>query len=283
MRRSTAGPLQLLGDLELAPGQLGLLWLGQSGFAVRIGGVTALLDPFLSDHPDRRFPPPFGPGEAAGVDLIACTHEHWDHLDAESLPALCAASPDARVGVPQALVELVIGLRIPAQRVIGMQPGRPLERIGLTIHAIPARHGRNPADAYGFGCEESSGLYRYLGYVIQGGGVRLYHAGDTIGYEGLSGRLRELGVDVALLPINGRDRAREALGIVGNLDAEEAAALAVEAGADVVVPMHHDMFAANPGHPDRLVAAVERMNAALGVVVPARNLPFVYTKPPGRP
>ncbi len=277
--RSMANPLQLLAGLEISDRQVGLLWLGQSGFALRVGRATVLVDAFLSPHPDRRFPSVLEPSEAEGIDVIACTHEHWDHLDAESLPPVCAASPSARVVVPEPIVDLTVRAGVPARRVAGIQPDTPVEIAGVTIHAIPARHGVHQADAYTFGTESSGGLYRYLGYVFEGGGVCIYHAGDTIGYDDLADRLRQRNVDVCLLPINGRDADREALDIVGNLDSAEAADLADEVGADLVMPMHYDMFAANPGFPEQFVAAVQGRGGRAHVVVPARGRPLVYTKP----
>ena len=279
--RSVANPLQFLAGLDISERQVGLLWLGQSGFALRVGRATVLVDPFLSPHPDRRFPSVLEPAEAEGIDVIACTHEHWDHLDAESLALVCAASPSARVVVPEPIVDLTVRAGVPARRVAGIQPDTPVEIAGLTIHAIPARHGVHQADAYTFGTESSGGLYRYLGYVFEGGGVCIYHAGDTIGYGDLADRLRRRNVDLCLLPINGRDADREALDIVGNLDSAEAADLAEEVGADLVMPMHYDMFAANPGFPEQFVAAVQGRGGRAHVVVPARGRPFVYTKPRG--
>jgi L-ascorbate metabolism protein UlaG (beta-lactamase superfamily) len=280
--RSAASPLEQLAQSEVAEEQVGLMWLGQSGFALRMGGATVLVDPFLSAHPDRRFPPLLQPAEAQGVDVIACTHEHWDHLDPDSLPALCAASPRSRVVVPAPIVGMVTRLGIAPERVLGMQPDRSVSVANITIHAIPACHGVHPEDAYTFGREFSDGLYRYLGYVFEGGGASVYHAGDTIRYEDLGPRLRERKVDLCLVPINGRDPNREARDIVGNLDGVEAAELAIEAGADVVVPMHYDMFAANLGYPEQLVAALQRLGSSLSVVVPARGHPFVYTRPQKR-
>ncbi len=52
--------------------------------------------------------------------------------------------------------------------------------------------------------------------------MRVYHAGDTIAYDDMVERLRALRVDVALLPINGRDHFREAQDVVGNLTPREA-------------------------------------------------------------
>jgi L-ascorbate metabolism protein UlaG (beta-lactamase superfamily) len=122
------------------------------------------------------------------------------------------------------------------------------------------------ADAYTFGHEISGGLYRYLGYVIELAGVRVYHAGDTIAYEGMSQRLRDLHVDLALLPINGRSAEREARGLVGNLGPAEAADVAAEAGIPVMVPMHHDTIDGNTGSVAELRAYVATRQWRLAVI-----------------
>jgi L-ascorbate metabolism protein UlaG (beta-lactamase superfamily) len=238
-----------------------------------------LVDPFLADHPDRLVPPPVRPEQVIGVDAVAVTHDHLDHLDEESLPRLAKASPEALFVVPEPVGGRVATLGIPRERVAGAQPDRPLELDRLTIHPVPAAHGDEPEDAYGFGLERSNGLYRYLGYVFDLDGVRVYHAGDTIPYAGMEERLRDLRVDVALLPINGRDPDREAQGIVGNLDEAEAAELAAAIGADLLVPMHYDMFAANPGSPGRLVELATKHHPGLQVLVASHARAFVYTRP----
>jgi L-ascorbate 6-phosphate lactonase len=81
---------------------------------------------------------------------------------------------------------------------------------------------------------------------------------------------------VVLLPINGRDAERESQGIAGNLDEREAAELAAAAGAELLVPMHYDMFAANPGSPAKLVEIVGRDHPSLAVLVVSRDRPFVF-------
>jgi L-ascorbate 6-phosphate lactonase len=265
----------------LAPsrGQVALWWLGQSGFGLRGNAANVLVDPFIADHPDRLFPPPFRPDQVGGLDAVAVTHDHLDHLDEESLPGLADASPRARFVVPEPLVDRVAGLGIPPERVDGIQPDRPLELNGLTIHAVPASHGDDLKDGYGFGLERSGGLYRFLGYVFDLGRVRVYHSGDTIPYDGMEERLSELRIDVALLPINGRDAQREEQGIVGNLDEEEAVNLAAAIGADLLVPMHYDMFAANPGSPERVVELARKRHPELQVLIASRARRFVYTNP----
>jgi hypothetical protein len=115
--------LQRLGVLPLGAGQIGLCWLGQASYALRTPEGTVLIDPFLSPHPDRLFPPPFLAEDAHGVDLVLCTHDHIDHLDRDALPAVAAASPDARFVVPTPIVDVVTGLGIDESRTLGMQPG----------------------------------------------------------------------------------------------------------------------------------------------------------------
>src|SRR5438874_11459228 len=115
--------MQRFARLDAGPGQVALWWLGQAGFLYRGGGVTALLDPFLAPHEGRRFESMLAPADAAGVDVILCSHEHIDHFDAVSVPALVAASPKAQIVVPKPIVSMVTDLGIDPGRVIGTQPG----------------------------------------------------------------------------------------------------------------------------------------------------------------
>ena len=274
----TDGTLERLRAVRLEPGEVAASWLGQASFAIATAsGATILLDPFLSAYPRRLHPSPLPPEAATGVDLVLCSHEHVDHLDPDSVPGIAAASPAAVFVVPEPIVDMVTEAGVDAARVVGMQPGGIEEIAGLTVRAVPACHGVTMDDAYGFGEELSDGMVRFLGFVVDVVGVRLYHAGDTIHYAGMEATLAEHDVDAALVPINGRDAEREARGIVGNLNHREAAWLASEMGAGLLVPMHHDMFAGNLGSTGALVdlAAVEFPDVP--IMVPARDRPFVVT------
>lgn len=256
-----------------------LTWLGQAGFIMRGGGVTVLVDACLSDHDGRTYPPPVDPATLTGVDLVLCTHEHIDHFDAATVAAVAAASPGAPVVVPAPIVDQATAAGVPADRVVGAVAGKALTGLAVPVHPVPARHGKDVSDAYTFGEQLSGGQVRYLGYVLEIGGARIYHAGDTLWYDGQEQTLRDLGVHVMLLPINGRDPVREADNLVGNLGPREAALLAAKAGADLLVPMHWDLFAHNLGFPDQLVAAVTRLDLDVPVFVPRRMRPFRYTAP----
>ena len=63
-------------------------------------------------------------------------------------------------------------------------------------------------------------------------------------------------VDLALLPINGDVPERR---VAGNLDGREAATLAKEIGARLVIPCHYDMFKFNTASPDLFVATAREL------------------------
>jgi L-ascorbate 6-phosphate lactonase len=249
-------------------------WLGQAGFLMRGGGATVLVDAFLSNVGDRRVPPPLDPETLSDVDLVLCTHEHWDHLDGPAVAAIARASPQVQIVVPAPVTDQAVAAGVPAHRVFGALAHEPLAGLAVRVTPVPACHGVDVADAYNFGTDLSAGLVRYLGYVLEFPGVRVYHAGDTLWWPGQEDVLRDLGVDVALLPINGRDPAREAENIVGNMDHREAALLAAAAGVELLVPMHWDMFAGNRGFPDQLVATIERLHLDVPTLVPCVMRPF---------
>jgi L-ascorbate 6-phosphate lactonase len=85
--------------------------LGQTGLRIYLGGLTVLVDPYLSnsvqelDSPDlvRQVPIPYKPNELTEVDWVLITHEHMDHCDPHTLPILAEASPKARFMGPLAV------------------------------------------------------------------------------------------------------------------------------------------------------------------------------------
>jgi L-ascorbate metabolism protein UlaG (beta-lactamase superfamily) len=70
-------------------------------------------------------------------------------------------------------------------------------------------------------------------------------------------RLKPFRVDLALLPINGRAPERR---VAGNLDGREAAGLAKEIGARMVIPCHYEMFEFNTASPDEFAAESRRLH-----------------------
>lgn len=257
-------------------GSLGIGWLGQAGFALRGSATTLLIDPYLVESPERVVPPADRPEPFGFVDAVLATHEHIDHLDLPTWPALAAAG-ETRFVAPVPIVDQVLAAGISADRVTGAVVDQEIRIGDAVITPVPARHGVHVADAYTFGHELSGGLHRYLGYVVELNGVRIYHAGDSIIYDGMAERLRRMGVDIAMLPINGRDHYREQQDLVGNLSYREAADLAAEIGVEIVIPMHYEMFAGNLERPGTFVDYLRAAHPDVTAVVPGRYGQLILT------
>jgi L-ascorbate 6-phosphate lactonase len=245
-----------------------LTWLGQAGFLVETEGLRILIDPFLSAHEARLFPPPPAEPLTEGIDWLLVTHEHLDHLDVDLLPILARRSPDITVVLPTPIVEQATRLH-PGLRTVGVQPGDVVDLAPtVALHVLPAWHGVEMADAYSQGRGED-GRVRFVGYLVQAPGIGLYHAGDTLVTDELRAALAGHAIDVALLPVNGRDYYREGLGLIGNMDAREAVHLAQEIGVRLLVPMHWDLFNGNTVRPGDAVDAAAG-DSGLHVLVPSR-------------
>jgi L-ascorbate metabolism protein UlaG (beta-lactamase superfamily) len=244
-------------------------WLGQASFhfeAGGAGGIRILVEPFFAEYEARLYPPLSVDEFGAGVDWLLVTHEHIDHLDPFSLREVAARSPGLTVVAPASLEAMVreaadVGF-------VGVDRGDRLELDGAgAVTVVPAIHGRTVADGY-------PDDPVFVGYVLELEGTTLYHAGDTIVTDALRDALAPHGVDVALLPVNGRTYYREREGLVGNMGARDAVALATEIGASILVPYHWDLFRGNTEWPGRVVDAAVEAGAPLHVVTLRRGVPW---------
>jgi L-ascorbate 6-phosphate lactonase len=250
-------------------GGVSLTWLGQAGFLLELSGLRILIDPFLSDHPDRLYPP--AATVPPRIDYVLVTHEHGDHFDPESIRAIAALSPDMSLVVPNAITQAAAALDA-GKRVVPVAVGDVLDlHAGVGVAVVPAWHAEHPADGYSDG-RTPEGLDRFVGYVLTSQDFAVYHSGDTLTTDGLLRALVGTPVDLALLPINGRDAEREAAGIAGNMDAAEAVALAEAIGAETLIPTHWDLVTGNTADPQDAVTEATR-RSRLHVLVLARLRP----------
>jgi L-ascorbate metabolism protein UlaG (beta-lactamase superfamily) len=259
-----------LGDVaaaRAAPGSLHLWWLGQSGFLVQWQGRHLLLDPYLSDSLTDKYAATdkphvrmtervIEPERLGFIDAVASTHNHTDHFDPDTLRPLLAANPNLTLIVPEAN-RTITGERmnLSAKRFLGIDEAQTLSAAGFEITAIPAAHETVERDEWG--------SLRFVGYVVRCGRWTIYHAGDTVLYDGMAERMSAWRIDVALLPINGCDPARR---VAGNLSGREAAELAHQIGARVAIPCHYEMFEFNTASPDEFTAECRRLGQEFRVL-----------------
>ncbi|HJR79649.1 MAG TPA: MBL fold metallo-hydrolase [Anaerolineales bacterium] len=243
------------------PDQLHLWWLGQSGFLIQWLGYHLFLDPYLSDSLTKKYANTnkphvrmtervIAPEQLDFVDVVTSSHNHTDHLDGETLIPLLQANPNLTVIVSRSNVSFAAErLQVSPERLTPIRTDGEAIRIGpFTFHAIPSAHEMLEQDEHGD--------HRYIGLILQAGGWTIYHSGDCVPYEGLVDRLRHWNIDLALLPINGRDPAR---GVAGNFSAEEAAQLGKQINAGLVIPCHYEMFEFNTVSPEEFVKSAEQI------------------------
>jgi L-ascorbate 6-phosphate lactonase len=269
---------QLIADIDacvVGAGELGLWWLGQHSFVVKAGQTVVYIDPFLSVYHGRQVPPLLQPEEIGNARLICGTHDHVDHIDRAVWPALAAASPGVTFVLPDMVRDSVAAEQgIAAERLAGLDDGKTIEVGGVRITGVPAAHEFLDQDPL-------TGRYPYLGYVVEAGGCVLYHSGDCCIYEGLQARLRRWQIDVACLPINGRDAVRLASGCIGNMTYQEATDLAGSVRPALTIPAHYEMFANNSQDPQAFLDYMAVKYPGLRTQKLQHGTRFVYRKSGG--
>ncbi|MED5015822.1 MBL fold metallo-hydrolase [Paenibacillus chibensis] len=267
--------IQDIDETNVPYGMVALWCLGQASFIVKGGSTTIYIDPFTiedalveSRHGLRRaYPSAVRPEDITNADYCLITHDHVDHLDPDTIQAMAAQARETLFFAPACCREMMLGRGVSPDRLHIADTGKEYSGQAI-IKPIAAAHEELSIDQDGF--------HEYVGYIIRLNGVTLYHAGDTLIYEGLQARLREEEVDLGLLPINGRDFYRGERGIVGNMNYREAAELANGAGFKMTVPMHYDLFAGNAERPGYFVDYVYDHFPSLPIHVMARGERFIY-------
>jgi L-ascorbate metabolism protein UlaG (beta-lactamase superfamily) len=230
-------------------------WLGQSGFLLQWHGKHLLFDPYLSDSLTVKYANTqkphvrmtervIAPQKLTFIDVVTSSHNHTDHLDADTLRPLLAANPKLKLVIPSANYAIVADrLQIDPSFPIGFRAGERRHIAGMAITAVPAAHDHlDPA---------------FLGYVVRLHPWTIYHSGDTVRYEGMSELLLAHKIDLAFLPING---------MLGNMDGPTAAQLAKDADVKLAIPCHFDMFEFNTAAPDAFVAECRRIGQPFRVL-----------------
>ncbi len=238
-----------------------LWWLGQSGYLLQWKRKRVLIDPYLSDSLTKKYAATekphtrmselvVKPGLLKNIIVVTSSHNHTDHLDAETLMPVLKNNPDIKFIIPEANRDFVAD-RVQCEKYfpLGLNDGRSVTIDGFTFHGMPARHNEIERD--------ESGNCKYMGYVIEFGGHTMYHSGDTLWFDGMVDLLRPFNMDIAILPINGNKPERK---VAGNLNCKEAALLGKEIGAKYVVPCHYDLFTFNTADVNEFIMEAEKIH-----------------------
>ncbi len=228
---------------ELPEKKFHIYFLGQSGYVVKTANAIVYFDPYLTNYIEhsaglndatmrRTFPPPINPENISKVDAIFCTHAHVDHMDPWTLE---------RINVPFKFYASIGAYEknqfaFPEERIVFLEPLNEYKIEDIKLQPIPAAH---------YELVDDQGRPDALSFIININEKSLLFWGDGVIYDGLVDKLQKYDFEFAFIPINGRDKEREAKGIIGNINAVEVAKLCSKLNIDVLIPNHVDMFKNN--------------------------------------
>ncbi|WP_280269856.1 MBL fold metallo-hydrolase [Nocardia wallacei] len=272
-------------DIPPEAGELAVTWLGHASALLEIDGYRVLTDPVWSERvspsptigPARLHPTPLPLDQLPPVDAIVISHDHYDHLDRDTVRTL-TATQDAPFVVPIGIGAHLRKWRVPERRIIELDwgtsvslPDRGDGRTGdLVITCAEARHFS------GRGLVRNTTLW--ASWAIAGPARRVYFGGDT----GYTKAFAEIGAtlgpfDLTLLPIGAYDVHWPDV----HMNPEEA----VRAHADVcvgdprrglLIPIHWATFnLAFHGWSEpvqRLVAAAQAAGTPVAVPLPGQRI-----------
>jgi L-ascorbate metabolism protein UlaG (beta-lactamase superfamily) len=244
-----------------------LWWLGQSGFLLQWNGKRVLIDPYLSDSLTKKYAATdkphtrmselvARPESLRNLSVVTSSHNHTDHLDAETLVPILENNPGIQFIIPEANRSFIADrVKCKKEFPVGLNDKQSITIDGFTFRGVPAKHNEIERD--------EKGNCKYMGYVIEFGNYKIYHSGDTLWFDEMIDLLKPFKLDAAMLPINGNDPARK---VAGNLNCEEAAKLGKALGVKQVIPCHYDMFSFNTADVNEFVKEAEKINQPYNVL-----------------
>lgn len=249
--------------------------LGQSGVKLSFPLGTLYIDPYLSNSVQeleaqdlkRQVEVPVTPENVTDADWVLITHEHIDHCDPHTLPKLAEASPQARFMGPAAVIEILKSWGIVETRLYLAEENWQKLSNGLEVMAVPAAHITVERDA--------ENRLRFLGFLLNYMGNKIYIAGDTVVCDEVINALSaQLPIYTAFLPVNEHNYFKNRRGIIGNMSAREAFQLADELKIKQVVALHWDMFSINSVSPAEIRLIHETMQSKFDLLINPNQLRF---------
>lgn len=161
---------------------LRVTWLGHSTMLLEIDGARVLIDPVWSRRaspfsfagPERWYEPPLPLDELPKIDAVVISHDHYDHLDYETVIAMKSLEGMKWV-VPLGVGAHLEHWGVAPEAIIELDWWDETEAGGVTLTATPARHfsGRRSIP------NPSGGPTLWAGWSFAGAKHRVYYSGDT--------------------------------------------------------------------------------------------------------
>ncbi|MBV9088462.1 MAG: MBL fold metallo-hydrolase [Mycobacteriaceae bacterium] len=258
-----------------APDPLAVSWYGHSTTLLEIDGYRVLTDPVWSRRcspshtvgPERMHPVPTPLESLPAIDAVVISHDHYDHLDIDTVLALARTQRSPFV-VPLGVGAHLRSWGIPPERIVELDWGQSAAVGDLTLVCTPARHFS--------GRFLTRNTTLWASWVLAGPANRAYFGGDT----GYTKSFADIGsahgpFDLTLLPIGAYNSAWPDI----HMNPEEAVRAHLDltdSGRGLLVPIHWGTFRLAP-HPwaepvERLLAAAERVGVPVTVPKPGQRV-----------
>jgi N-acyl-phosphatidylethanolamine-hydrolysing phospholipase D len=225
-------------------------WVGHATVLVQLGGINVLTDPIFSNRasplsflgPERAQRPGLWSHELPRIDLVVISHNHYDHLDAESVKLLAAQEGGAPLFlVPLGLKRWFADLGIANVVELDWWQSHKLGEVEIVLTPVQHWSGRGLGDRM---------HTLWGGYALFAPNLHVYFAGDT-GYSkdfadirarfaARQGAPQGGGFDLALLPIGSYEPRwfmREQ-----HVNPEEAVRIHLDLGAKASLGIHWGTF-----------------------------------------
>lgn len=159
-----------------------LIWLGHNSFFLQLGRKRIMFDPVFGDIPfvKRQSDFPANPDIFTDIDYLLISHDHFDHLDKQSVARLVKNNPGMKLFCGLGTGELIKGW-FPELEVTEAGWYQQIEDDGLKITFLPAQHWSKRSVRDG-------GRRLWGAFMVQADGISLYYSGDT----GYSRHFREI-------------------------------------------------------------------------------------------
>ncbi|PIN77680.1 Zn-dependent hydrolase [Candidatus Woesearchaeota archaeon CG10_big_fil_rev_8_21_14_0_10_34_8] len=186
--------------------ELELKWLGHAGFRLA-GEKIVYVDPFQL------------PKNYNDADIMICTHEHHDHCSIDDIKKVI--TPKTVIICPADCISKLKGLKI--GNIVPIEAKQKLIVKGVPISAIPAYNvNKFRAEGIVFHPKDNA----WVGIVIELGGKKVYHSGDTDKIPEMA-ELQD--IDIALMAVGGKY----------TMDVQEAVEAVLMFHPKKAIPMHY--------------------------------------------
>ena len=214
-------------------------WLGHSTVLINLAGINILTDPVLFPRVGIRLPgftvgpkrltePALRTRELPRIDLVLLSHAHFDHLDTRTLHRI-RGRPHCITAAKTA--DILRWMRFRSTTELRWGEGTEVQTNAgaVRVTAVPVRH---------WGARLRHDNHRgYNGYVIERDGWRVIFSGDTAFTDSFAALRTRERYDLAIMSIGAYDPW-----IGSHANPEQAIAMANMAGADHIMPIHHQTF-----------------------------------------